>query len=109
MSGVTGIAAERALEECNIIVNKNRIPGDAKPVSVSSGIRIGTNSLTVRDVEPADMAWCAELIVRILKSLRMLDEKAFELDADARDGFRAEVVDFCARHPLRDYPVVTGE
>jgi glycine hydroxymethyltransferase len=107
--GVTGIAAEKALEECNIIVNKNRIPGDEKPVSVSSGIRIGTNSLTVRNVETADMAWCAALIVRILQAVRMVDEKAYELDAAAAAGFRGEVVEFCGRHPFRDYPVVFDE
>jgi glycine hydroxymethyltransferase len=103
--GVTGIAAEKALEECNIIVNKNRIPGDAKPVSVSSGIRLGTNSLTVRDVQPRDMAWCAELIGRILRSVRMQGEKEYALDPAARDAFRGEVLDFCAAHPFRDYPV----
>ena len=102
---VTGIAAEKALEECNIIVNKNRIPGDRKPVSISSGIRIGTNSLTVRDVEVSDMTWCADLIVRILREVRMLDERTYELDPLARDSFRDEVVRFCAQHPLRDYPV----
>ena len=103
--GVTGIAAERALEECNIIVNKNRIPGDEKPVSVSSGIRIGTNSLTVRAVEPEDMAWCAGLIGRILEAVEMRGEKDYALDAAAREGFRGEVLAFCASHPLRDYPV----
>jgi glycine hydroxymethyltransferase len=107
--GVTGIAAEKALEECNIIVNKNRIPGDEKPVSVSSGIRIGTNSLTVRNVETADMAWCAGLIVRILKSVRMKGEKDYELDERAKTGFQREVVEFCGRHPFRDYPVVFEE
>jgi len=104
--GVTGIAAEKALEECNLIVNKNRIPGDQKPVSVSSGIRIGTNSLTVRDVEPADMPWCADLIGRILRAVEMRGETEYRLDPGARDGFRREVLAFCAAHPFRDYPVV---
>ena len=103
--GVTGIAAERALEECNIIVNKNRIPGDQKPVSVSSGIRIGTNSLTVRDVEASDMPWCADLIGRILREVEMRGEKDYALPRGRRDTYRAEVLDFCAAHPLQDYPI----
>lgn len=103
--GVTGIAAEKALEECNIIVNKNRIPGDQKPVSVSSGVRIGTNSLTVRDVETGDMPWCADLIGRILREVEMRDEKDYRLDPARREAFRGEVLEFCAAHPLRDYPV----
>jgi len=107
--GVTGVAAEKALEECNIIVNKNRIPGDQKPVSISSGIRIGTNSLTVRNVEVSDMDWCAGLIVRILSEVRMLDERRYELDPGRRDAFRGEVVRFCGEHPFRDYPVKFAE
>jgi glycine hydroxymethyltransferase len=104
--GIPGIAAEKALEECNIIVNKNRIPGDTKPVSISSGIRLGTNSLTVRAVDPEDMAWCADLIARILRGVRMQGEKDYTLDAGGRDAFRGEVLAFCAAHPFRDYPVV---
>ncbi len=103
--GVTGICAERALEECNVIINKNRIPGDEKPVSISSGIRIGTNSLAARRITPAEMDWCAELIVRILRSVRMRGEREFELDPEARRAFRAEVIDFARRHPLPEYPL----
>ena len=46
--GVTGVVAEKALEESGIIVNKNRIPGDQKSAFVASGIRLGTNSLAAR-------------------------------------------------------------
>jgi len=104
--GVTGIAAEKALEECNLIVNKNRIPGDRKPVSVSSGIRLGTNSLTVRDVEAGDMPWCADLVGRILRAVEMRGETEYVLAPGAREAFRQEVLAFCAAHPFRDYPVV---
>ena len=104
--GVTGIAAEKALEECNIIVNKNRIAGDEKPVSISSGIRIGTNSLVVRKAEPADMAWCADLIVRVLKAIVMQGERDYVLAPEQREAFRREVTEFCATHPLSDYPIV---
>jgi len=107
--GVTGIAAEKALEECNIIVNKNRIAGDQKPVSISSGIRIGTNSLVVRRVAPEEMAWCADLIVRVLRSVEMQGEREYRLPGAARDAFQAEVLEFCATHPLSDYPVVIGD
>lgn len=104
--GVTGVAAEHALEECNIIVNKNRIAGDTKPVSISSGIRIGTNSLVVREAAPEDMAWCADLIVRVLRSIEMQGEREYTLDRAKRDSFRSEVLNFCAAHPLADYPIV---
>ena len=104
--GVTGIVAERSLEECNIIINKNRIPGDEKPVSVSSGIRIGTNSLAARNITPDEMPWCADLIGRILKSVEMKGEKEYVLDPAKRDAFKAEVVEICRRFPLGNYPMV---
>ena len=35
--GITGVNAEKALEDCGIVVNKNRIPYDQKPPSITSG------------------------------------------------------------------------
>src|SRR5262249_47130805 len=39
--GLTGVTAERALEQCGILANRNRIPGDTKPPLVTSGLRLG--------------------------------------------------------------------
>ncbi|NUT49959.1 MAG: serine hydroxymethyltransferase, partial [Saccharothrix sp.] len=36
--GVTGLVAELALEECGIVVNKNRVPGDTTPPLVGAGM-----------------------------------------------------------------------
>jgi glycine hydroxymethyltransferase len=102
--GVTGIAAEKSLESCNIIVNKNRIPGDTNPVSISSGIRIGTNSLAVRAVVVEDMKWCANLIGRILRTVEMDGTRDYSLPGPDRAKFLEEVTAFARRHPLRDYP-----
>ena len=105
--GVTGIVAEKSLESCNIIVNKNRIPGDQNPVSVSSGIRIGTNSLAVRNVSESDMQWCANLIKEILTTLTMKGDKEYELTEADRLRFSNQVMDFAQTHPLRNYPAIT--
>lgn len=105
--GVTGIVAEEALESCNVIVNKNRIPGDQNPVSVSSGIRIGTNSLAVRNVSGEDMSWCASLIESILTTLEMKGAKAYSLEAAEHERFREEVVKFALAHPLQNYDFVS--
>ena len=102
--GVTGIAAEKSLESCNIIVNKNRIPGDTSPVSISSGIRIGTNSLAVRAVTTGDMKWCANLIGRILRAVEMNGAEDYRLPELDRAKFLEEVTTFARQHPLRDYP-----
>jgi glycine hydroxymethyltransferase len=54
--GITGANAEKALEDCGIVVNKNRIPHDAKPPLVTSGIRLGTNGQN-RPWSPAASGW----------------------------------------------------
>lgn len=57
--GLTGVVAERALEECGILANRNRIPGDVKPPEVTSGLRLGTNILAQRGMGPDQMGECA--------------------------------------------------
>jgi glycine hydroxymethyltransferase len=65
-AGLTGAAAETALEQYGIIVNKNRIPGDTWPAEVTSGIRIGTSTAAWRGWTRPDAATCAQLIHTVL-------------------------------------------
>ncbi len=65
---ITGKEAETALERANIIVNKNMIPFDDKPPTVTSGIRIGTPSVTTRGMKEKEMDLLAELIHRALEN-----------------------------------------
>lgn len=103
--GVTGIVAEKALEECKIIVNKNFVPGDKNKAFVTSGIRIGTNALAERRFGPQQMEVCADIICRILKSVKPLGEREYELDPQERDGFIQEVEALCEQFPIPGYGV----
>jgi glycine hydroxymethyltransferase len=102
--GITGVNAEKALEACGIVVNKNRIPYDAKPPTVTSGIRLGTNGLAIREMEPSDMRECVELVDQVLSSLRQVDERRFDLDEALQARVEARVRALCARRPIRTYP-----
>ncbi|HET8646194.1 MAG TPA: serine hydroxymethyltransferase, partial [Vicinamibacteria bacterium] len=53
--GITGKAAEAALDHAGITVNKNTIPFDANSPMVASGVRIGTPALTSRGMKEKDM------------------------------------------------------
>ncbi len=65
--GITGKAAERALDAAGITVNKNKIPFDPEKPLVTSGIRLGTPALTTRGMKEKEMAQVAQLIGRVLE------------------------------------------
>jgi glycine hydroxymethyltransferase len=46
--GITGKAADQALGNANITVNKNAVPNDPQSPFVTSGIRVGTPAVTTR-------------------------------------------------------------
>jgi glycine hydroxymethyltransferase len=103
--GLTGLVAERALESAGIIVNKNHVPGDTRPSTVTSGLRLGTNTLARRGAGPDDMARCAALADRILRAVRPESEHTFQLDPQVRLTVRAEVRQLCRDWPIPRYAV----
>ena len=67
--GVTGQEAEDALGRVSITVNKNAIPFDSRPPRVTSGLRLGTPSVTSRGFGPQEMRDIAWLIVKVLSNM----------------------------------------
>jgi glycine hydroxymethyltransferase len=67
--GVTGKAAETALDAAGITTNKNMIPFDPEKPAVTSGLRLGTPVVTTRGMGRADMARIAAWINRVVEDL----------------------------------------
>jgi len=65
---ITGKDAENVLERAGITVNKNSIPFETLKPFVTSGIRIGTPSLTTRGMKEPEMEIVAGLIIDVLKN-----------------------------------------
>ncbi len=65
---VTGKEAEEALEDADIVVNKNSVPHDPKPPQVTSGIRIGTPALTTRGMEENELEEIGRMIGEVVKN-----------------------------------------
>ncbi|HXQ27821.1 MAG TPA: serine hydroxymethyltransferase [Gemmatimonadales bacterium] len=63
---VTGKEAQQLLDQANITVNKNTIPGDPQKAFVTSGIRLGTPAVTTRGFREPEMELVAELIDTVL-------------------------------------------
>ena len=64
---ITGKELETLLDEAHITVNKNAIPFDPEKPFVTSGVRIGTPSITQRGMKEADCVYIADLITEIIK------------------------------------------
>lgn len=73
--GVTGKAAEEALDHAGITVNKNKIPYDTRPPLDPSGIRIGTPALTTRGMKEPEMRQISTWIAQVLAKP---DDKALQ-------------------------------
>ena len=89
--GITGAAAEKALDAVGITVNKNVIPFEPRSPQVTSGIRLGTPAVTSRDFKDKEMKLIASLIVRVLSNLG--NEKI-------NDEVRQQVNELCNKFPV---------
>lgn len=103
-TGLTGVVAERALEECNVVVNKNRIPGDRRSPLVTSGLRLGTNHTALRGMGEREMPACAEVLDRVLAAVRATGDRSYHLPDGVRAAVRDEVRRLCERFPIPSYP-----
>jgi glycine hydroxymethyltransferase len=62
-SGVTGKELEDSLEAVGVTCNKNMVPNDPEPPTVTSGVRLGTAAMTTRGMGEDEMREIAEIIV----------------------------------------------
>ena len=90
---LTGKQAQATLDEAGITLNKNAIPDDPRSPFVTSGVRIGTPSVTTQGMGPDEMVAIASFISRALRGR----EDTAELEV-----VRKEVAALCARFPA--YP-----
>jgi glycine hydroxymethyltransferase len=65
---ITGKDAETALDLAGITLNKNSIPYDDKPATVTSGIRVGTPIVTSRKMKEPEMVIIADLIGKVISN-----------------------------------------
>jgi len=90
-TGVTGRQAEEALETTGIVVNRNAIPFDPRPPTVTSGIRLGTPAVTTRGFGIEEMKLIASLIVKVITNID---------NPNIQKQVGQEVSQICQRFPL---------
>jgi len=90
---VTGKEAQAVLDLTGITLNKNTVPDDPRSPFVTSGVRIGTPSVTTQGMKEPEMAQIATFIARALRGRNNADEVA---------AVKADVAALCAAFPA--YP-----
>ena len=88
--GVNGKEADERCGSAGITLNKNSIPFDPQPPSITSGIRVGSPSVTTQGMGVAEMRVIAALIARAIKN------------PSSAAKIAGEVKDLCNRFPV--YP-----
>ena len=89
----TGKVAQLVLDEAGITLNKNTVPDDPRSPFVTSGVRIGTPSVTTQGMTEVEMPVIASLIA---EALRHRDDSA------AVAVVKSKVAALCAKFPV--YP-----
>ena len=89
--GLTGKELDAALGRAHITVNKNAVPNDPQSPFVTSGIRIGTPSITTRGMKEKECTMIAGWICDIIDNIK--DERLI-------DRVRAQVARLCRQFPM---------
>ncbi|MFK3618245.1 serine hydroxymethyltransferase [Pasteurella multocida] len=92
--GLTGKAADAALGSANITVNKNAVPNDPQKPFVTSGIRVGTPSITRRGFKEAESAELAGWMCDVL------DAMGKDNEAQVIAQTKEKVLAICKRLPV---------
>jgi glycine hydroxymethyltransferase len=88
---LTGKEAQLVLDTAGITLNKNAIPNDPRSPFVTSGVRIGTPSVTTQGMREAEMPLIAEYIATTLRNRN---------DAAKIAEVRGKVAQLCAKFPV---------
>ncbi|HEY8389901.1 MAG TPA: serine hydroxymethyltransferase [Clostridia bacterium] len=85
----TGKEVEKWLDRANITVNKNAIPNDKLSPMITSGIRVGTPSVTTRGMKENEMKLIGEFLAKIIIE-----------GESAIDSVKEKVIKLCDNFPL---------
>jgi glycine hydroxymethyltransferase len=88
---ITGKDADAALGHAFITVNKNAVPNDPRPPTVTSGLRIGTPASTTRGFKEPEITRVADFIADVLDA---------NGDAAVVEKTRGRVVELCRAFPV---------
>ena len=96
---VTGKDAESSLERANITCNKNGIPFDTEKMTITSGIRLGTQAATTRGFGVNEFRKVGELITKVIVGL----SKTPGYNNKIEEQVKEEVIKLCSLFPIYNH------
>jgi len=96
---VTGKAAEVSLCKANITCNKNGIPFDTEKMTITSGIRLGTQAATTRGFGLEEFKKVGHLITKVITGLSKNPADNTSVENDVK----SEVIKLCERFPIYNH------
>jgi len=95
--GLTGLIAQKCLEDCGIIVNMNRLAYDRRSSGVTSGIRLGTPIVTKTGMGSEEMDEISDIIDGVLRKVEILNEREYRIEGSFVEQVKAKVNGLCKR------------
>jgi len=111
---IDGARADAVMEKCNIVCNKNAVPGDTKPF-VPGGIRLGSPYMTSRGLKEDDFEKIGHFIHKALLNAIEINKKVVAQNKTKLNEFKEaldtgdypeikkianEVTQFCRQFPM---------
>ena len=90
---LNGLEACNLLESVGITCNKNNVPFDLRPVSIGSGIRLGSPACTTRGMKEREFTKIAHLISDVL-------DAGINPSTEFLESIKISVADLCNQFPL---------
>lgn len=87
--GITGLEAQKKLEEIGIATNKNAVPKDEQKPIITSGLRLGAAAVTTRGFNEEEMKLIGEIISQRLQGNKYSAEE-----------LRLITLSLCKKHPI---------
>ena len=88
---IRGKDLEIALDKAGLTLNKNAVPGDKRSAFITSGVRIGSSTITTRGMRENEMKQIVNWIIEVTNNME--NEKILQ-------KIKKEVKELCLKYPL---------
>jgi len=97
---LTGLAAQKALEECGIVVDMIRLPYDKKGPTIPGGVRLGTPIVTRNGMAEREMDSISGLMDTVLKAVEIISDTEYRIDKSLSSKVKDKVKELCRKFPM---------